>query len=128
MKTKILIFGLICIFVFIYGCDKQLPTSPDITERGFSPPYDLTATVISASSIDLNWKNGSGYRTIEVYRNAADTGYMKYAVINGNKEHWQDVSCMPGIEYCYKVKGRWQHPPLSVSGYSNETCGMSHNN
>ena len=125
MKNKIVFLVLICVFIFSPGCKKQLPTSPDITGMKFPAPYALDLTVISSSRIDLDWQNGTGYNTIEIYRNEANAGYRKYSVINGNKEHWEDISCMPEIEYCYKLKGRWMHGPVGVSGYSNEACVTS---
>jgi len=129
MRTKILTLGLICFFVFISGCGKQLPTSPDITGEGFPPPYDLATTIISSSRIDLTWKNGMGYNTIEIYRKTKLRGfygvYRLYATIWGNNESWSDINCMPEREYCYKLKGRYMHGPVGVSDYSNEACGTT---
>lgn len=125
MRTKIFTLGLICLFVFIC-CKKDLPTSPDITGLGFPPPYDLTATVISSSRIDLEWKNGTGYNTIKIYRKAKLKGfygvYRLYATIWGNNESWSDINCRAEREYCYKLKGQWLHGPVGESDYSNETC------
>lgn len=127
MRTKALTLGLICIF-FISGCQK-VPTTPDITGIKFPAPCNLSATVISSSGIDLKWKNGTGYNTIEIYRREKLGEfygiYRLYATIWGHNESWEDINCMPETEYCYKLKGRYMHGPVGVSGYSNEVCGTT---
>jgi len=127
MRTKVLTLGLVFLF-FISGCQK-LPTTPDITGIKFPAPCDVSATAISSSSIDLKWKNGTGYNTIEIYRKQKLEGlssvYCLYASIWGNNESWSDINCMPETEYCYKLKGRYMHGPVGVSGYSNEACGIT---
>jgi len=121
---KILTLGLICLLVFIC-CEKQLPTTPDLTGQKFPPPYDLATTIISSSRIDLTWKNGMGYNTIEIYRNDASSRYNLYETIWGNNESWSDINCTAKREYCYKLKGRYMHGPVGVSDYSNEACGIT---
>jgi hypothetical protein len=127
MRIKILILGLICLF-FISGCQK-VPTTPDITGIKFPAPYNLTATIISSSGIDLKWKNGTGYNTIEIYRREKLKGFYSvcrlYDTIWGHNESWEDINCMPETEYCYKLKGRYMHGPVGVSDYSNEVCGTT---
>lgn len=125
MRSKILTLELICLFIFISGCKKELPTSPDITGEGYPAPYKVSATVISSSRIDLTWKNGGGYNTIKIYRNDASTRYALYETIWGNRESWSDINCTAKREYCYKLKGQWLHGPVGETDYSNEACGIT---
>lgn len=123
MRTKVLTLGLI--FLFFICCEKDLPTTPDITGEGYPPPYKVKATVISPFRIDLTWKNGGGYNTIKIYRNDASTMYTLYGTTWGGKESWSDVSCTPNREYCYKLKGQWLYGPVGETDYSNEACGIT---
>ena len=113
MRTKILTLGLVCLF-FISG-------------RSDPAPYDFVATVISSSRIDLEWKNGSGYNSIEIWRNDAHSRDTLYKTILGHNESWEDINCMPETQYCYRIRGIFI--PASADGgktnYSNEACGIT---
>lgn len=58
MRTKILTLGLICLFVLIPGCKKQLPTSPDISSIIHPKIEYFTAShtqILLGESSTLSW-------------------------------------------------------------------------
>jgi len=129
MKKRILVLGLVCLFS-VLGCEK-LPTTPDITGKGFPAPYNLVATVISSSSIGLNWKNGTRYNAVEIHKNVGDMGHVLYHTTWGHNESWEDINCMPETQHCYRIRGIFVPGAPGDSGktdYSDEVCEITYVN
>lgn len=74
MKVKILILGLICLFIFIH-CDKNLPTSPDLSSANTPIINYFTANpsqISSGFTSTLSWSVSNAVRiTIDCEPNTA---------------------------------------------------------
>lgn len=83
------------------------------------PSYGLTATVLSATSVRLNWANDSnlatGYR-IERY-NSATVGFITAGTAGAGATTWTDTGCTTRTKYVYRVIA---YSASGDGGHSNE--------
>ena len=110
------------------GCAKLLGLGAE--NKGdflvaITPPSNVVATVISATSIDLTWENTYYYDYIAIWRNVAGGGYTPYKIrIPGSDEYFKDSDLIPNTQYCYKLVGRILDP-FQKSDFSAEACGTT---
>jgi len=97
MKKRYLVLLLVPLIIALSGCGKKRhyvapPPSP-------FAPFDLVATAVSSTQIDLTWKetceNEKGFY---VYRNN-----QKIAVLEPNTTSYNDLSLKPETTYYYEI-------------------------
>jgi hypothetical protein len=83
-----------------------------------SPPTNLTALVISAKRIRLNWNNGGGTPTeFRIERATGTFGFVMVGTVGGGVTQFEDVNATSGGTFSYQVRAADAN---SVSGPSNE--------
>jgi len=96
-------------------------TNPGI---GLPPPTELTATVVDAAIVDLNWvdncANEMGY---EVQRRTLEGAFATIAHLPANTTQYQDASCPGGEPVIYRVRATGL---VGVSEWSNEARAMTY--
>ncbi len=88
-----------------------------------SAPSDLTATIASATQINLSWTDNSGNETgFKIKRKAGIRGqYNEIGDVAANVRNYADNSVSSGTEYYYAV---WAYNTAGNSAYSNEASAF----
>jgi fibronectin type 3 domain-containing protein len=81
-------------------------------------PSNLAATAVSATEIDLTWKDNSGTETgFEIERKAGNaSGFSFLAAVGSSVTQYQDTNLTPNTTYSYRVRATNDNGP---SAYSN---------
>lgn len=90
----------------------------------FYTPSDLTTTVLSGTTLKLNWlDNSNGEDGFKIDRKVGAEGswVTDYSTVGGDEKMWIDTGLTIGIEYNYKVRAFYKS---YYSGYSNEASGF----
>lgn len=101
MWKKYLVLLLVPLMIALPGCGKKRryiapPPSP-------FAPFDLVATAVSSTQIDLAWKETSeNEKGFYVYRKLANS-FQKIAVLDSNATSYSDSALNPETTYWYKV-------------------------
>ena len=97
------------------GCGSNSPVGP----RPPSAPTELTATVLSATRIDLGWVDNAGNETsYEVERRlATESEFRPLATLDAGTMAYADESVVERAMYAYRVRAVSEG---LVSDYSNE--------
>lgn len=101
MWKKYLVLLLVPLILILPGCGKKRhyvapPPSP-------FAPFDLVATAVSSTQIDLTWKETSeNEKGFYVYRKLANS-FQKIAVLDSNATSYSDSALNPETTYWYKV-------------------------
>jgi len=82
------------------------------------PPVGLTATVVSATGIDLSWEdnldNEISYR---IERSSSVSGrWVAVGMVKANETAWSDTRCVSGVTYNYRIRA---YGTGSFTGYSD---------
>jgi titin len=81
-------------------------------------PSNLTAAACSSTQVDLAWldisNNEAGFR---IYRKRQGQGWKLVATVVAGVITFQDVECVPGATYTYRVKA---YNAAGSSSYSND--------
>ncbi|MDN5203083.1 DUF1593 domain-containing protein [Fulvivirgaceae bacterium BMA10] len=87
---------------------------------GLTPPSSLTATVASATQIDLSWVDESSAETgFEIERSVGDnSSFILLTTTAANATSYNDTGLTNGTTYYYRVRAV---DASSQSAYSNET-------
>lgn len=97
MKKRYLVLLLVPLIIALSGCGKKRhyvapPPSP-------FAPFDLVATAVSSSQIDLTWKETcEDEKGFYVYRTN-----QKIAVLDPNTTSYNDLSLKPKTTYYYEI-------------------------
>ena len=99
----------------------QTPTAPPTpTPTPFQPPAapsNLTATVVSASQINLSWTDNSNNETsFRVYRSKSGGRFRRIATVEANVRAYSNTGLEPATTYSYRVHAR---NDAGNSDYSN---------
>ena len=83
-------------------------------------PSSLTATVISASQVNLHWQDNSSNETGFIVERKLGAGgtYGEIATLGANTTSWSDSTVTTGNTYYYRLKAYLTD--VGESGYSNE--------
>lgn len=115
MRKRYLVLLLVPLIIALSGCGKKRhyvapPPSP-------FAPFDLVATAVSSSQIDLTWKetceNEKGFY---VYRNN-----QKIAVLEPNATSYNDLSLNPETTYYYEITSYADNGESAPSNKANAT-------
>jgi len=83
-----------------------------------SPPTDLTATVISTTRVDLNWRDLSADETgFEIHRRVGAGGFVALATVGSGVETWTDTTAQVEETCVYRVRAQNE---AGNSDWSNE--------
>jgi len=92
-----LFIGLVCLLLFSKGTILSAATTQlELQMAPFPVPANLTATVVSANQIDLNWSAVSIAVSYKVYRNGS-------LIASPTTTSYSDTGVSPGITYSYTV-------------------------
>jgi probable HAF family extracellular repeat protein len=84
---------------------------------------NLTATVVTATEIDLAWTaGGSGATGVAIWRQAGSGPWRRIGVVKPEVTHYADRSAQPGTSYRYRVRA---HSSTGVSDWTNAASGIT---
>jgi fibronectin type 3 domain-containing protein len=88
-------------------------------------PTSLTAKTLTATRIDMAWKDNSTNETgFKIERKTGVSGaYSQIALLAANLTTWADTTVSAGITYCYRVRAYLTG--AGDSAYSNEACACT---
>jgi titin len=120
--------------ILLAGCADP-PLSPDeeraplSAEGSLTAPSNLIATAVSASQINLTWRDKSSRETgFEVRRsNTGPTGTFALLTRTGaNVTTYSNIGLSPSTQYCYKVRAfRTTGDTRSYSAFSPTACAST---
>jgi len=112
------VVALIPILSGCEGCHKKKYVAPPPAPFA---PFDLTATAISSTQIDLIWKETSeNEKGFYVYRKTTGS-YSKIAVLDPNTTSYSDLPLNPETTYWYKVSAYSDDQESSPSNEASAT-------
>ena len=103
-----------------------VPAAPDMSPP--SAPGALSATVVSASRVDLSWGAASdnvgvaGYH-VERCQGVGCSGFVEIATSAGSTASYSDTTVAAGISYSYRVRANDATPNLGP--YSNTATALT---
>jgi len=125
MKKTLLILSMIAtIAITFFACSEERdhtnPLDSEYWERDEAVPSNLTATVLSETSIKLDWSysatNIDGFK-IDRKVGAAGTWVTDYATVGANVKTYTNTGLTTGTTYYYRVRA---HYLTYFSSYTSE--------
>jgi len=105
MKSKNLLFVIVCIVFLILACPMSPEGDSDSNDGGIEAPSDLQVRPISATEVELTWKDNSdneaGFR-IEISED--NVNFILVTTTPPNTTSWIVGNLSPGVTYYFRVK------------------------
>ena len=105
------------------------PGAPfDLSFTSLVAPTNLGATVLSTTSVRLDWTDNSDNETgFEIERSTTGSSgpYTLLASVSPDAVSYTDLGLAPATEYCYRVRATGDQ---GNSGYSNTSCATTTSN
>lgn len=127
----------VCVPLFLSGCDAGTPASLDADSAealasgstSLGPPSELTATAVSASRVDVAWKDNASRETgFQLRRSTTGpTGTFTVLKTTGpDVTTHADEGLTASTQYCYKVRAfTTDNGYTQYSSFSNTACATT---
>jgi Fibronectin type III domain len=125
-----------CAAFLLSGCgvDRTValdPGDPSLasSSSGMSPPSTLTATAVSATRIEIAWRDNATRETgFQVQRSTTGGGgsFSVLTTVGSNVTSYGNDGLGQATQYCYRVRAvRTNGGSASYSAFSNTACGTT---
>jgi hypothetical protein len=127
------VVGLTCAATILAGCDADRPLALDVGDAslasGAAESFNLRATAVSPSQVDLAWADNSTNETgYEIHRSTTGSGgaFTFVAQTSANVTTCSNGGLSPSTEYCYKARTfRTNGSSTRYSAFSDIVCARS---
>jgi hypothetical protein len=125
-----------CAAFLLSGCgaDRTValdPGDPSLasSSSGMSPPSALTAAAVSATRVEIAWRDNATRETgFQVQRSTTGAGgfFSVLTAVGSNVTSYGNDGLGQATQYCYKVRAvRTQGGSTSYSAFSNTACATT---
>ncbi|MCS7202049.1 MAG: fibronectin type III domain-containing protein [Dictyoglomus sp.] len=115
LKFLALILSIVLLGILISGCTPQ-PQQPTVLPP--VAPSNLVATALSATEVNLEWKdNSNNEEGFKIERKKEGEDWIEIKIVSANVTSYIDTGLTPKTKYFYRIKA---FNSAGSSAYSNE--------